>query len=145
MAASAKVTQGIDPTILTFWDTSTALPTITSRVLTIFSPTNTLLDTIDMGAAVTTTYAITQDQWLRFVLTLNDGAYVVITDYISEGFYYQALINQSKTDCGCSSKNSLCSDTAKAMLSDKAAVFYATYGFAVNADTCIKAANALII
>jgi hypothetical protein len=144
MAASVTISAPINGSPLLITDTSTSLPTITSRTLTIFGPTGTLLATINMGASLSTTYVITQDQWLRFVLTLNAGAFVATADYLSEGIYYNGLINQVKSGCGCSG-SSLCSDTAKAMLSDKAAVFYTTYGFAVNADTAIKAADQLIL
>lgn len=145
MAASGTVTQSLDGKTLTFVDTSSGLPTITSRILSIYSPTNVLLDTINMGASLTATYAITQDGWFRFSLSLNSGAYTTIVDYLAQNFYYTGLINKSRTDCGCSSNNSLCSDVAKAMMADKAAVFYTTYGFAANADTSIKAADALIL
>ena len=144
MAASVVISSPISGSPLLITDTSTGLPTITSRVLTIFGPTGTLLATINMGASLTNTYAITGDQWLRFVLTLNAGAYTAETQYLSENFYYNGLINQVKSGCGCSG-DSLCADPAKAILSDKAALFYTTYGFAVNADTCIKAADALIL
>jgi len=143
MPASGSVSQPISGTPLTFTDTSTGI-TVSSRVLTIYSATGALLNTINMGASLTTTYAITGDQWLRFVLTLNSGAYTATVDFLSENFYYNGLINQVKSGCGCSG-DSLCADPAKAMLSDKAALFYTTYGFAVNADTCIKAADALIL
>src|SRR6185312_17215220 len=102
MAASVTINAPVGATPLLITDSSTGLPTITSRVLTIYGPTGTLLSTINMGASLTTTYAITQDQWLRFVLTLNSGAYTAQSDYISEGFYYGGLISQSKSGCGCS-------------------------------------------
>lgn len=144
MPASVTISAPLSGSPLLVTDSSTGLPSISSRILTVYSPTGTLLDTIDMGANLTTTYDITQDQWLRFVLTLNSGAYTEEVQYISVGFYYKALIAQSKSGCGCSG-NSLCSDTAKAMMAEKAAIFYTTYGLAVNADTSIKAADALII
>lgn len=144
MAASATISAPISGSPLLFTDTSTDLPTITSRILTIYAADGTLLDTINMGASLTASYPITTDQWLRFVLTLNVGAYSVTVDYLSENFYYNGLINHVKSGCACSG-NTLCADPAKAMLSDKAAVFYTTYGMAVNADTCIRAADALIL
>lgn len=144
MGASLSISTPISGTPILVTDTSTGLPTITSRVLTVFDATGTLLATINMGSSPTATYAVTGDQWLRFVLTLNAGAYTATGDFLLENFYYNGLVNNVKTGCGCSG-NSLCSDTTKAMLSDKAAVFYATYGLAVNSDTCIKAADALIL
>lgn len=145
MAASGTVSQNLSGDTLTFLDTSTDLPTITSRVLTIFDPNNNLLQTINMGASLTTTYVITQDQWLRFILTLDTGAYTAVVDYVANGFYYNGLINKGKGNCSGCIGGSLCSDTAKAMISEKAAQFYNSYGFAVNADTAIKAADAYIL
>lgn len=142
MPISGKVSQSLDGTILTFEDDSTGLPTITSRILTIYGPTGTELEEIDMGSDLTAEYEITGDQWLRFVLNLNDGAYETTVNFLAEGFYYKELINQSRGNC-CS--DSLCSNNAKAMISDKAALFYTQYSFAVNADTAIKAADAYII
>lgn len=142
MPASGSVSQPLSGSPLTFTDTSTSLPTITSRILKILDATGDELEEIDMGSDLTAEYTITGDQWLRFRLILNEGAYTVDVDFLSEAFYYKALIEGSRSGC-CS--DTLCSDNAKAMISNKAAVRYTQFGFAVNADTAIKAADAYII
>lgn len=144
MASSGSVASNLAGTILTFTDTSVDLPPITSRVLTIYSPTGELLDTIDMDGSLTADYAITNDQWVQFILTLNVGAYIVTVNVLAENIYYNGLVNETKSNCGCGN-NSLCSDSAKAMMSERGAVFYNMYGFAVNSDKLIKVADALIL
>lgn len=144
MAASLSVSAPQSGSPLNIVDTSTGLPAITSRILQVYNATNALIDTIDMGSSLTAEYVITQDQYLKFTLVLNDGDYTATEPFLSVNFYYNGLISQSLDPCGCGCGKSNF-DVAKAMMSEKAAVFYFDNGVAINADTAIKAADAYIL
>lgn len=92
---SGNMSQSPSGTVLTFTDTTTGIGALTSRTLQIFDPNSLLLDTVDMGASLTDTYDITQDQWLSFVETIvdNTGTYILTVNYLSTTFYQNAFAN----------------------------------------------------
>lgn len=95
VVCSGEVSNTIQGTILTFTDTGTGYGTIVSRTLQIFDSNNVLLDTINMGVALTANYPITADGYFVFILTVidNTGTYTCTVKYLAENIYIAALLN----------------------------------------------------
>jgi hypothetical protein len=93
VVVSGNITQSAGGNILTFTDTSTGVGTLVSRTLNIYDANGNLLQTINMGASLTTTYNITTDAYFQFVETIvdNTGTYTLTINYLSTVFYQNAF------------------------------------------------------
>lgn len=95
VVVSGNITQSAGGNVLTFTDTSTGVGTLVSRTLSIYDPNGNLLQTINMGVSLTTTYNITTDAYFQFVETIvdNTGTYLLTINFLSTVFYQNAFSN----------------------------------------------------
>jgi len=102
--ASANVTQGnLTGSVLTWSDTGT-YSTLISRNLTITDCNGNVLQTVNLGAALTYDYTIAADGFFQFtaVIVDNTGTYTSVVDYVAIGFYTASYLNYfNATRCGC--------------------------------------------
>ncbi len=144
MATTAVITQ--DPTGQTLTYTYTTTLTVTGAILTIYDSSGTLLTTINMGTVQTTTYGITTDVYLTFVLNVNSGAAIITTNYISTQFYKNAqaqLASFSNLPCGCAGVT--CSSFVKAREAINAAETFYAVGDGESSQLMLNAADYFIL
>lgn len=141
--ASGSVSNNISGTLLTFTDTG-SYGTIISRTLVINDSNGVLLTTINMGANLTATYAITADAYLTFILTVvdNTGTFTATVNYLAYGIYIVSFLTKlANSGCGCT--GNFCNvDIAEIFLSE--AQNFALFGIGPSSQANITAANVYI-
>jgi len=144
MATTASISQSSDGLTLTYTYSTTL--TVTTASLSIYDSNGTLLTTIDMGTNLSTTYGITADVYLSFVLNVNTGADIITTNYISTQFYKNAqavLASVSNLPCGCI--GTTCSSLVKAREAINAATTYYAVGDSQNSQLMLNAADYYVL
>lgn len=144
MATTASISQSSDGLTLTYTYVTDLTPVTAS--LSIYDSNGTLLTTINMGTNLSTTYGITADVYLTFVLNVNTGAATVTTNYISTQFYKNAqaqLASFSNLPCGCT--GTACSSLVKAREAINSATTYYAVGDAQNSQLMLNAADYYVL
>jgi hypothetical protein len=133
---------------LTFTDESTGLGTVISRVLTIYDFNGNLLDTINMGSALTVNYNVTADGYFSFVETVSDnagGPYVETVNYTSIAFYISVFAPAvAAIPTYCSDIYGRVNNLNNAEINKNAALDMTLFGQGVAAQALITRANFLL-
>lgn len=119
------------------------------RRVFLYNSAGTLFRTVDFtGSSLTTTFTVTKDMYMKAnsTYTLGVGGQVQgVNTYMSRELYdLQQASNQLSGACGCSGKNSLCTDTTKAREAINAATFFYMIDNAPDCQDQLDAANELI-
>src|SRR5882762_5941073 len=80
---------------LLFTDAGSYTAPISSRILTIYDAYGNLLNTVNMGALLTTVFTISADAFFQFIISVTDATGVVppaTIDYVATGFYTAAYL-----------------------------------------------------
>lgn len=140
--ASGEVIPTIGGLVLTYLDTG-SYGTIVSRTLNVLDANGNLVaGPINMGTNLSTEINITFDQWLQFICVVvdNTGTFTATVDYLAEGIYTQAFLNQM-VSLGCQCQRNAFCDLFKAELSFVSAERYAVSGLGIPASQLILGAN----
>ena len=141
--ASGKVTNSQDGKTLTYTDTG-SYSTIISRILTIYDANGVLLNTINMGATLVSTFGITADGYYTFICTVvdNTGTFTATVNFLAENIYIAAMLSfLAGLGCcnGCIPENVFIADLYAGGAEDSG-----SFGFGPQAQQQITAANTLI-
>lgn len=143
-SCSGVVTQSASGSVLTFTDTGSYNPPITSRMLNIYDYNGNLIQTYNMGSSLTQTFDITADSWFRFILTVVDstGTFTCTVDYLSTAFYQNAFSNAiAGQTCPNSDFYGVIFNLNLSQDFYMAALRFFIGGFAVSANNMITQAN----
>lgn len=161
-AASFTVSQSADCTTLTFTDTSNYvtndegydITSFDSREVIIKDSTDEIVDTIDLGSALTGSYTISQDYILNAELSLTNVSpardYSATHNVLSTCFLelcYAELVADTECGCGCNGAScncdSTCNDKVRLLEYIKAAQIFAQYSNPVLCQKQLDAGTAL--
>lgn len=149
--ASGNVTASVPnagTVTLLFTDTTTGITGLISKMLVITDPLGVVLQTTNMGVAVTATYPVTSDQWLRYTLTVIDsnGTSVAVVDYVCISFYqsvFAPAVTALTSSVTCN-KFGQATQLSLAELNKNASIDFALFSQPVQSNALIIYANLIL-